>query len=365
MVDPHSPAETLVENRAGSGRREFVYRTATVMGMAAIAAALFLLFWLLRELVLLTFGGVLFGLMLQTVSSWFSRRTGLRHGWSLMIVVLMLVVLLAGASALIGSQLAAQMGEMSQQIPEAVQQLKDQIRQYHWGERLLHQVESNSRIQPDMNMVSQAGNVASRLFHFGVGVIVVLFVGLYVAAEPRLYRKGVLRLLPLEKRRRAGEILSTLAYNLRWWMFGQLISMSIVGLLFGLGLWAIGVPLALSLTLMAFLLEFIPHIGPMLALIPALLLAWTQGGQMALWVLILWSCIQIAEGYIVTPLVQRKAVWLPPALGILFIVLLGTLAGTVGVLFGAPIAVAVMVLVKMAYVEDTLGDRSIQVPGED
>jgi predicted PurR-regulated permease PerM len=140
-----------------------------------------------------------------------------------------------------------------------------------------------------------------------------------------------------------------------------MVSMLIVGVVTTLGLWLIGVPLALALGLLAALAEFVPNLGPLLAFAPAILLALTESTTQALAVLLLYLGVQGFESYVLTPLVEKRAVALPPALTILSQVLLGVLAGGMGLALATPLAAASLVLVQRFYVEDTLGD-SLEVP---
>lgn len=158
--------------------------------------------------------------------------------------------------------------------------------------------------------------------------------------------------------------MDTIGYNLRWWIMGQMFAMACVGVITGVGLWIAGTPLALTLGVLAAILEIIPNIGPVLWLVPAALVALTEGPTQVLHVVIIYAVTHMIESYILIPLVQRRTVWLPPALSILAVVLLGLLGGLVGLLVAAPIALVAMLLVKMLYVEDRLGDTSLKVAGE-
>jgi predicted PurR-regulated permease PerM len=116
------------------------------------------------------------------------------------------------------------------------------------------------------------------------------------------------------------------------------------------------VPLALILAVVAFLLTFIPFIGPLLSAIPVVLVAFSAGPATALDALLLYSAIQMLEGYVLTPNVQRRSVSLPPALTIAAQVLLGVLVGALGVILATPLAATGLVVVKELYVREVLGD---------
>jgi predicted PurR-regulated permease PerM len=185
---------------------------------------------------------------------------------------------------------------------------------------------------------------------------VILFIGLYVAAQPGLYKNGFVRLMPLEKRNRAHEVLSAVGMTLRWWLIGKMMSMLVVGILTSLGLWLLGMPLALTLGTIAALLTFIPNIGPVLSAVPAVLLALLEGPTQVLYVLLLYLVIQTVESYFITPLIQKRMVALPPALILLAQVLLGVLVGGFGLILATPLAAAALVIVNMVYIEDVLHD---------
>ena len=116
----------------------------------------------------------------------------------------------------------------------------------------------------------------------------------------------------------------------------------------------LGIPLALTLALLAAALDFIPNIGPLASAVPALLLALLQGPTTALWVMLLYVIVQVVESYILAPLVQRRAVSLPPALLLGAQVLLPMLFGFPGLLLATPVTVLLLVVVRNLYVEAIL-----------
>ena len=143
--------------------------------------------------------------------------------------------------------------------------------------------------------------------------------------------------------------------TLERWLKGKLLSMLLVAILTALGLWALGIPMALTLSLIAGLLCFIPNFGPLLSMIPAVLIALVQGPQMALYVVLLYVGIQFVESNFITPQIQKKMVDLPLAMIMISQVTLGLLTGTLGLILATPIMLIIMQLVKMLYVQDVLG----------
>ena len=333
---------------------------------------LVVLVWLALDLLLLLFAGVLLAIFLRTLASTLARASGLGVGWSLALVVLLLV----GSAALAGWAYAPRLAEQSDQltraIPTAASDLTSWVRQYEWGQWLLKQVGGGDTTGAGAasaeqgggagsgssgGVVSQVTTAARRLLDFAVAVVVIGFTGLYLAAEPAPYVRGVIHLVPPARRRRAAEVLYATAHVLRWWLLGQALAMVLVGLAVGIGLAVIGVQLAFVLGVLAGLFEFIPFVGPVLALGPALLVALGESTTQAAYVLVLYGIVQTLEGYVLTPLVQRKAVELPPVVTIAAQVALSWAAGPIGLLVAVPLTAVIMVWTQMLYVDDRLGDR--------
>jgi predicted PurR-regulated permease PerM len=213
---------------------------------------------------------------------------------------------------------------------------------------------------------SVVSSLASVLTSFVSGLadfLLIVVGGLYLAAQPGLYCQGVLLLFPDEgPRERIAGTLAASGAALRLWLLGQLVAMAFLFVLTGLGLWAIGLPAALALALLAGLAQFVPLIGPIVAAIPALLIALAEGWQTTLWTLLLYVLIQQVESNLITPLVQRQAVSLPPAVTLFAVVAFGLLFGPLGILFATPLAVVALVAVSRLWVREALGEP-IDAPG--
>jgi predicted PurR-regulated permease PerM len=213
--------------------------------------------------------------------------------------------------------------------------------------------------------VGTATRLMQRVIGAIVAIVVVFAVAIYLAATPRFYVMGFLHVLPQRARPRAKEIFDEVGFVLRYWMIAQLIPMAAIGVLTAVGLWLIGIEMWLTLGLLAALFNFIPNFGPLISFIPAVLFALTSGDPGKVWwVTLLYIGAQSLEGYVLTPLVQRRAVQLPPALLILAQVLMGILAGGLGVVLAAPLTAAVVVVVKMAWVQEALDDP-VKLPSEE
>jgi len=342
----------------------FARRTVVAMLIAVLILGLTYLLWRGVHVLLQTFAGVLFAVFLCALADWLSKHTRLSYGWALAVVLIALLLLAGGIAWLLANQLAVQVRDLSQRLPQSGERVRDYLRQYPWGRTLLEQEPDTWDSLARMGQFFDVkGNLAG-LTGFLVTGLVILFVGIFGAAEPNMYRSGLLHLVPPAQRRRAEQAIDTLTFNLRWWLVGQVVLMILMWATTTTGLWLIGVPFALTLGLIAGILELVPYIGPWISAVPTALIALTVGPTEVLLVLALYLALHILEGYVLVPLVQRRAVHLPPAVTLVAQVLLGELLGLMGLFVAAPLTLCAVVLLKMLYVEDALGDDAIDVPGE-
>lgn len=319
--------------------------------IAVTLVALAVLIWKLTIVFILAFGGVVVATVLQAGAEPLARRTGWSHRISLSVVILAMLVLAMVTFWLFGRQAVNQFNEMREQLFAAFEKFKEWIVESPTGKSLFDSVRQAAE---DGTPLSSAGVAVGATLE-GVGhLLLIIFVGIYLAADPGMYREGGLRLLPPARRPQVRVALNDAGIALRKWLLAQLLIMAAVGTMTGVGLALIGVPLSLSLGLVAGLLEFIPVVGPILAAVPGVLLAFSAGPQSAAYAVLLYISVQQIESNILTPLVQRWAVELPPVVALLSIVAAGLVFGVMGVIFATPMAVVVMALVRHLYVEDTL-----------
>lgn len=337
-------ARTASEPPARAGRGELAVFTWKVLIVAGIAAfALFL--WRIADALLLIFTGVLFAILLQRLAGLVKRFTGLSQGWGLAVVLVSLVALIGGGVWLLGQSVAAQIDQLRDQITNAVNQLPVPIHD---------QLVEQGKQWPWMSRLQSVATGAA----FVIGdAIVVLFAAIYLAASPGVYRRGVVLLVPPRGHDRAREVLDVTGDALWKWLIGQLAAMAAVGTMTTVGLWALGIPAAPALGMVAGLLEFVPLIGPFLAAVPAVLIAFAQSPNDALWVAGLYLLIQQVEGNLITPLLQKSVVDLPPVVTIGAIAAGGVLFGLMGMFLATPLAVVALVLVNMLYIEGELGEQ--------
>jgi predicted PurR-regulated permease PerM len=189
------------------------------------------------------------------------------------------------------------------------------------------------------------------------GVLLITFIAIYFGIDPGTYRRGILHLVPGSGRQRADEVMTAIGNSLRRWLLAQLIAMVVIGVAVGVALTLLGVEAAISLGIIAGLLEFIPTIGPILAAMPAIAMGFLVSPQKALAVAIVFTLLQQLEGNLLIPVLMKHGVELPPLLTILGQAVLAVIFGFLGLVIAVPLLAAIMVMVKMLYVEDVVGDE--------
>lgn len=340
--------------------QNFVHRVLVIVGIVTFVVLTILLTVYAVDALMLAFAGILLAVFFRGLSNLVSKYTGLGSGLSFAIVILTLVGVLAISIYFLEQSVADQIGELRQQLPQAVNTIRGNLEQYSWGRSLIQQIPPTDVIFDTIrsaNLLSRASGFFSSTVGIFTNFFIFLVLAIFIAIEPQTYIRGILLLVPRPNRERARQTLDALGETLRWWLVGQFGSMTTIGVLTFIGLYFLGVPLALGLAVITALLTFIPNLGPILSLIPALLLGLAQSPTTALYVIILYLGVQAIESNLVTPYIQRQTVNLPPALTTAVQLILGVFVGGLGVVLAAPLVACGIVLVQMLYVEDVLGER--------
>jgi predicted PurR-regulated permease PerM len=322
-------------------------------GAALIVVAL-ILAWYAAGVLLAVFGGVIVALALRGAAMWFSGWTGVAPRAGVLIIVVVLVATVGLLAWTLADDVADQFRELVERVPLALDRLQQVLARHAWGHLILAATRSAGGIDLQALLRGRVPGVLGASLGAAAYVALGLFVAVYVALDPDVYRRGLLAVVPAGGRHRASQILGAVGLALRRWLVGRLVAMLLIGGLTALGLGLIGVPLGITLGLLAGLLNFVPYIGPLISFVPAALIALLQGPAMVLWVLALYAFVQVLESYVVTPLVQQRAVHLPPALTITAQIVLGLILGAGGLLFATPLTATALVVLQLVYVEDVL-----------
>lgn len=342
-----------------AGPRAFVPRVLAVVGIVAVATIVLLLAWQAAAVLLTIFAGVLLGILLRGLATWVSARTGLSALPALAVVCVAVALGVVAALTFTAASVSQQLSELLDELPRALEQARSAIAANPLGQRLLVPLESANGGDGAISPAQVFGAASRTLGAVGTAVLVA-FLGLFFAADPDIYRRGLAALLPPSVRPRLIAVLDEAGDTLLRWLAGRLLLMAVIGVLTWLGLLLLGVPLALALAIVAGALSFIPNLGPVLSAVPAMLLAASVEPMLAVWVAVLYLGIQTAESYVLEPLVVRRTVELPPATNIAFQLLMATWLGIPGVTLATPLLALLVVVVSRVYVEDVLGDDADQ-----
>lgn len=385
------PTVAYGRTRSRGWRSADVLRTTALVSGYLLALALV---WVAREIALTAFLGILFGLAVGAATDRMGRLR-IPRGLSAALVVFGFLGLLYGVGAAIAPTLREQGALLRQRVPEAVDRIEEWVAARPGlsgillGGRNVAQEQTPAsgpvatsapaaptadRAQGDSTGVAGAPTLRQRveeqlsgvtryLFAFlsstvtvVAGLFLILVLAIYIGADPRLYHDGLMHLFPHGTRERAGEVLSRTATVLRKWLVTQLIAMVAIGVVSTVVLLALDVKAAVALGVIAGLLEFVPTIGPIMSAVPAIAMGFLDSPQKALYVGLAYLVIQQLEGHVLIPMLMKEGMDLPPALTIVAQAVMALLFGFLGLMVAVPLLAAVIVPIKMLYVEGVIGD---------
>ena len=351
------------------------------------------LLWFANQLVLVAFLGVLFGLAVEAGVDRLEKYR-IPRGIGAASIVLGFFALLVGVGAMITPTIREESVVLRTKIPEAVDRVQEWIQQrqrgflgtiFGRGDTTAAAGQTTAAAPADTTpprtdtagatpapkpaerlsgmLGRQLGGVARYVFPFLsqtfaviAGILLIIFMAIYIASDPDTYHRGLMHLFPHSMRDRAGEVLSSMATVLRRWLVTQLIAMITIGAVTTIALLILNVKAAFALGMIAGLLEFVPTIGPIMSAVPAVFMAFLDSPEKALTVALVYVGIQFLENHLLIPMLMKGGVDVPPVLTILSQALFTLLFGFLGLMVAVPALAATMVAVKMLYVERVVGD---------
>jgi len=333
----------------------FKNKVWAAVGIVAFAVIGLWIFAKIFNVLLLVLIGILIAIFFHGLSGLIRKYTGIKKG-SLLISILLTVILLVLFFWLAGNSVQQQMNELSQTLPAAIENAKEKLNNNTIGKKITDQAGS-------AETKKKLSGLMQTFFKSTFGVLgdlyVVIIIGIFFTAGYRTYLSGLMKLFPSGKKQRAQDIIEKAGDTLKKWLKGQLFAMLVVAVLTAIGLFILGVPMALTLALIAGILNFIPNFGPLIAIIPAALISFMQGPTTALIVIALYMVVQILESSIITPQIQKKMINMPPALIIIAQLVMGIFAGVLGLVLATPVIAIVIVLVNELYVKDEENKESL------
>ena len=341
----------------------FTQRVLIVVAITLLALLVVVGAGLAFSVLLRVLAALLIALPLRAGGDWLHRRTGMAAGLGLALVALLVVASLGAMFWLFSARIGEQVRGLEQQLPIAVQDVQQRIKGTEWGQWLTRENFDYTKV---MGGTSEWLGRATGIFSTSLSVVadgyVITFLAVFLMLQPNVYRAGLVMLVPKSRRARATQVFDCLSSTLVKWVLGRLVSMLFVGVVTWLGLTILGMKMGAVLGLFAGLVTFIPNIGPIISMVPAVLLAFVYGGpQQALYVVGLYLVVQTLESAAVSPVMQQRLIQLPPALILIGQLIIGAFTGLLGLTLATPIIAIIVVVVKMLYVQDVLGDEDVKV----
>jgi predicted PurR-regulated permease PerM len=321
--------------------------------LAALVVAVLAALYVAGNLLILAFGSVLGAIVIHAIAEIYRDRLRMPARLALCLAIATIFALILFLGWLLGVAFRQQVNVFVTHLPAMLNQLGDYMSQSAVGAKVADAVGAayaGSRIAQDI------GGLAAGAGEIFLNALLVLVGAIFFAVDPGVYERGLLLLMPPQKRAAIDDALVDVASTLRRWLRAQLIQMVTMGMLIGLGLWAIGVPSAAALGLLAGLSEFIPYIGPLAAMLPALGLAATQGSGALVWTLAVFALVRLVQTNLITPFVTSRVIAIPPAVTLFAILAIGMVFGIFGLFFSAALLVVIFTLVRSLYLRETLGE---------
>ncbi|MEO6290347.1 MAG: AI-2E family transporter [Ginsengibacter sp.] len=329
-------------------KKVFSKRVWIATSIVSLSVVSLLLFKTLFSTLLLVLAAVMVALFFHGVASLIHRKLNISYRFSVIMSVIINLLLISAFFWFTGSRLQGQIAQLSDTLPATIEHTKQQLMNTTIGKKAMEFLSSSGNSQKTLSVVK-------RFFSSSFGILsdfyIILLMAAFFIASPGIYKKGIVHLLPPAGKKTGDHLLNELGRILKNWLKGQIFGFFFIAVLTGLGLWALDMPLVLTLALIAGLLNFIPNFGPIIALVPAILIALTMGQTTAILVACLYTFIQVIQSAVTQPLIQKKMMNIPPALIIFGQVAMGLLGGFWGVLLATPLIAIIMKIVNSLYVE--------------
>lgn len=329
------------------------------LGWTVAVAAVLLVIWRAADMLLLAFGSVLGAVVFRSAARLFQKVGVSNWKASLALGTLLSLGVLGVAGWLLTVQFGNEIGGMLADLPKTIATIERSLGSTPVGRTVVNAVEA---ALGGSAIADRLGNLATGAGQILVNFLIVMVGAMFIAGNPRPYERAFVMLTPPPGRPVVSHAIVEMTAALRLWLKSKLISMTLMGLLIGGTLWAAGLDQWAALGLLGGLSEFIPYVGPAVAMLPAIGLAAAQSSDVLLYTLIAYVVVRIVEAWLITPVVNRQVVDIPPALTLFTILGAGAVFGIYGVFFAGALLVVAFVGVREIYLRDTLGEDIEGIP---
>ena len=330
----------------------FTNKVWTTVGITAFVVIMLLIIYKTFHVFLLLMASSLIALFFNAVSNRVKKWTGLGNGVSLAVTIVLIIVLLGLFFWMVGAEAQVQFKEMQEVVPVMIDNAQSYLNKSEIGRKVsdyVSDIENQKKVLPFLQSFFTSS--------FGVfgDLYIVIFLSIFLSVAPFDYVNGIVNLVPRRGKVKAKQLLENLGTNLQKWMKGAIVSGFVIATFIAIALLILGIDMWLILAIFAGLLNVIPNFGPIIAMIPGVLVALLTSPTLALLVAGSYILSQTIEGNLITPNIQKKLLNIPPALLISFQVLMGTLLGGWGIVLAVPILVIVITVVKKLYLDENMG----------
>ncbi|WP_394658922.1 AI-2E family transporter [uncultured Novosphingobium sp.] len=329
------------------------------LGWTVVIGAILMMAWRASDLLLLAFGSLLGAVMFRSAARMI-QQLGVRN-WriALGLGTLLVLTVFGGMLYLLTVQFGTELAAMLGNLPGTLEKIERGLSVNPVGRAVVQAGEAaagGSKIADSLSeLVRGAGEIMLNL-------VIVIVGAMFIAGNPSPYRNAVVLMTPRPARQTMERALNEMSFALRLWLKAKLISMAMMTLTIGGCLWWAGLESWAALGLLGGLSEFVPYVGPVVAMLPAIGLAAAVGGDVLWRTLVAFLVVRVIEGWLLTPFVNRTVVNIPPALTLFTILAVGAVFGVYGVFFAGALLVVAFVGVREFYLRDTLGEDIDGVP---
>jgi len=325
----------------------YIGKVWQTVAIAAILVVFILIARVAFNVLLMALAGSLIAVYFHGLGDLIERKTKLSRNVAMIISVAGTIVISGVLLWFIGAKIQTQVAQLSNTLPHTINSAKAKLDQTLVGQKLIdYSSGDNSK-----KLLDTVQTFFSTSFGVLGDMYIILFLGIFFTASPSLYKDGILALVPASNKPVAQRIMDRISLSLKGWLKGMLLSMVLITILITAGLSIIGVPVALVLGLITGILEIIPNLGPLIAMIPGVLLGFTMSTGTAIIVALVYIISQTIVANIVTPLIQKKMINLPPALTLISQLIMGTLSGALGIILAVPLLAILIIMVDELYVK--------------
>jgi len=325
----------------------FIQKVWHTVAIVALLVSVVLIARVAFNILLMVLAGALISVYFHGLGDIIERKTKLSRKWAMTISVALSFVILGVLFWFMGSTIQVQVAQLSNTLPHTVNVFKEKLSASPIGQKILDNFSGDN--SPDLTHTVQSFFSTS----FGVlgDIYIIIFLGIFFTSNPDSYKNGIILLIPKSKKELGHHIMDRISLSLKGWLKSMMVSIVLITILIATGLSIISIPMAMVLALIAGMLKLIPNLGSLLAMIPGVLLALTISTNTAIGVAILYIVSQTIVSNIVTPLIQKKMIDLPPALTLISQLIMGVLSGALGIILAVPLLSIIIILVDELYVK--------------